>query len=172
MDQHPDELLTVDQVALELSIQPASVSKMIREGRLLGRKLDPAREKSPWQVSRWDLDRYRRSMENRAHSQRMQERKALGMVVAYGDFDEQMAASNNPPEIKARVRELVEKHALLEHLQREMFDDPTLRARFDALDDEARIEAEAQELARWFRREDRIRRRALEILDEDEDADR
>jgi hypothetical protein len=51
-----------------------------------------------------------------------------------------------------------------------MYADPATRQRFEQLDEDARFEEEAQALARRIRRAERLRDRALEILDEDDDA--
>jgi|SRR5829696_4156495 len=57
--------------------------------------------------------------------------------------------------------------------EREMYADPSVRQHLERLDDEERFQAEARELARRIRRAERLRERALEILDEeDEDQPR
>jgi excisionase family DNA binding protein len=167
-DEHNgDELLSVEEAAEQLGVLPGTVSKMLREGRLRGRKQDPAREKSPWRVSRAELRRY---VARRDHKARMQRFYEAGGVVGYSsDFLDRLEASPNPPEVKEQVRALFDKRELLDRAQRELYADEDALERLAELDEEARFEAEARELARRVRRAERLLDRALKILQEEDE---
>ena len=141
------------------------VRRQIKAGRLHSERAGGTTT-APYMLHEGDVDRL---AEREAHK-----RRTRGMIVGFGDFAENVEASEATPETKAAILAVHDKHELFDRVERDMYegpDAPALRQKFEGLDEEARFEAEARELAARVRRVERLRERALEILeDEDEDA--
>ena len=73
------------------------------------------------------------------------------------------------PTLAEHVRATIARHDLFDRVERDMYADPCVRQRFEALDEEQRFEEEARELARRIRRAERLRDRAIEILEEEDE---
>ena len=166
-------IITVAEAADRLKVHPETVRRRIRAGELEHVRAGAGR--------RGALGLYASEVDHvakvEAHEQRMRE---SGVIVGRGDeFLKQLDASPNSSAVKADVRAAVEERDLFDRVARELHDDhPFARERLAQLDEQAREEAEAQEVARRMRdeltrrrRAERIYNRALEILAEDDDGE-
>lgn len=152
--------LTVRETAERLGRSEETVRRMIRACKLPASRSGEG-PRAAWLINASALER---QLEVQATEQRVRDR---GIVTGYGDFIEQVEARYGAP-LADTLREVRERHELLERLATELHADPDVAERFEQLDDEERIERAAQELARRVRREERIRERAREILEEDD----
>jgi excisionase family DNA binding protein len=164
MEQHAT-LLTVPEAAARLRQNEQTVRRRLREGSLPGVRVSEG-ARSAWRIPALALEHM---LEVDAHHKRMQRQREAGQVVGRGEeFLEQLEASPNSPEVKQAVREIHDRRNLFDRVERDMYADPAIRQRFESLDEEARFEEEARELARRIHRAERLRDRALEILDEED----
>lgn len=116
---------------------------------------------SPWYFDRREVEQL---AEDRDHERRTRE-----SVVGYGDFDQQVEVRHGRPAME-QLRKIRERHELLQRVADEVRGDADLRRAFETLDDDEIIERAAHEIAGRVRREERIRRRAAEILAADDHA--
>lgn len=157
-------VLSVDEVARRTGEHPETIRRKIRAHEIFAVKVGEG-PRAPWGVTEPDVDRY---IASRDHARRMRE---SGVIVGRGDeFRERVAASDHPPATKSALLVAVDRRELFDRAEREMHADPTVRRRFEQLDADARLEAEARELAARIRHAEQVRRRALAIL-EDETED-
>jgi Helix-turn-helix domain len=181
--------LTVRETAARLNRSEEMVRRMIRAGELPASRLSAA-AKAPWMIDADELER-----QLKVHAERTAVRMRLdragvtvgrsvdsppqggGVVIGRGeDFYAEIeraypgvkVGGPEGPPLADYLRQRDSRAELFDRIEREMYADPAVRQRFEKLDEEARFEEEARELARRIRRAERLRERALEILDEDE----
>lgn len=165
--EQPSDWVAAPEAAAELGVTEGYFAKLCREGRFLSsRKEDPAREKSPWLVTRVELAR---RIEIRDHKRRVRE---SGIVAAYDDdeFDAKVEQRHGRATME-QVRAIRERGELLAQMAREVRADADLHREFEQLDEDQAIEATARAIAGRVRREERIQRRAAQILAADDDDD-
>jgi excisionase family DNA binding protein len=184
-DDQKKEWLTVRETAERLNLSEESVRRMIRTFQLPASRASGG-ARAPWVINAAALER---QLEVDAHRRRVHEagivvgrvQEAGGnAVVGRGDdFAEELeqrypdvrVGSPDGPTLAEYARATAARHELFDRIEREMAADPSVRQQLERLDEAERFEAEAQELARRVRRAERLRDRALEILDEDDQDD-
>jgi excisionase family DNA binding protein len=171
MPENDAQWLTVRETAERLGQSEATIRRMIRAHELPASRQGRG-SRAPWMVNAAALER-RRQIE--AHRKRMRE---SGVVVGYSDeggpADEAFPAEidlRHGADTAANVRAVMDRRRLFERVEREMYADSGVRHRLERLDEAQRFEEEARELAARIRRVERLRDRALEILDEEADAE-
>jgi excisionase family DNA binding protein len=163
--------LTVSQVAEAMDTSTETVRRLIKAGKLPAARAG-ALPRSPWLINVPAWERQKRRDEIRArHLQRM-----AGVVVGYSDgggpadeaFVEDVERKHGPDTAES-VKRVMDRGGLFDRLEREMAADPSVQEQLERLNEVDREEAEAQELARRTRRAERIRKRAEEILEDDDE---
>ncbi len=120
--------------------------------------------RAPWLIDADEYERQRRQDDEEA----ARRERLRGVVVAYGDdeFDARMEQEHGRAAME-QLRKIRERHELMQQIAEEVRGDAELRRQFEKLDDDEIIERTAHEIAGRVRREERIRRRAAQILDDD-----
>ena len=167
MSESP-EWLTVRQTAERLSLSEETVRRMIRNYELPASREHPG-ARAPWLINALVLER---RLEADARRKRLE-----GMGGGYGPAGTEAAVAaagefngwtpEQHAEALERLHERARQQELLDRVQREMSTD--LRRQFEELDEDIAIERTAQEIARRVRREERVRKRAAQILAADDD---
>lgn len=161
------ELLGLQETADITGLTVDSVRRHCRSGRLPGVKVAAGTPKPQWRIVKSALER---RMHVEAHKARVRE---AGIVVGYerdnDAFDRQMEEVHGRDAME-QIRAIRQRQEDVRAAARAVSDDPDLRRAFEKLDEDERIERAAQEIAGRVRREERIRRRAAQILAAD-DAD-
>jgi hypothetical protein len=165
--------LTVADVAEMLGTSTETIRRMIKAGEL------PASRASNAPRAAWLIDAVEFQRQREADAERAAIRQRLGGVVTgRGDeFVENLeqaypgvtVGSPEGPTLAEHVRATIARHDLFDRIERDMYADPAIRERFETLDDAERFEEEARELARRIRRAERLRDRAIEILEEEDE---
>ena len=174
MEHSPDsQWLTVADVAAILGTSTETIRRMIKAGELPASRASNA-PRAAWLIHAAEFERQRE-----ADAERAAIRQRLGGVVTgRGDeFVEKLEQQypdltvGNPegPTLAEHARATSARHDLFERLESEMAADPGLRQRLENLDEEQRFEEEARELAHRIRRAERLRDRAIEILEEEDE---
>jgi hypothetical protein len=174
MTHDPIRWLTVGDVAAILGTSTETVRRKIKAGELPASRASDAPHAS-WLIDAAEWERQREAdIERAAIRQRLS-----GAVTGYGDeffeklkerYPDVTVGSPDGPTLAEHARATIARHDLFERVERDMYADPGVRQQLERLDDAERFEEEARELARRVRRAERLRERALEIL-EDEDDD-
>ena len=175
MSPSPDltkKWLTVRETAEILGTSEEMVRRKIRAYELPASRLNYA-PRSPWMINAAALQR---RLEIDAHGKRVYD---IGIVVGHSidEFAEKLeqrhpdvrVGSPDGPTLAEHARATAARHELFTQIERE--EGAEIRKRFEQLDEEQRFEEEAREYARRIRRAERLRDRALEILDEDDQDD-
>jgi excisionase family DNA binding protein len=174
MAHDPSKWLTVAEVAAVLGVSTETVRGKIKAGEL------PASRASNAPRAAWLIDAAEFERQREAEAERAAVRQRLGGVVSsYGDdeFIEKLKArypdatvdSPHGPTLAEDLRARIDRRDLFERVEADMYADPGLRQQLEQLDDAERFEEEARELARRIRRAEKLRDRAIEILEEDDD---
>jgi hypothetical protein len=163
--------LTVGEVAEILDVSTQTVRNMIAAHELPAQRASSAK-KAAWMIDAEEFERQRAAdVERAAIRQRL-----VGVVTGSGEeFVEKLAqrypdvtvGSPDGPSLAEYVRTRSAELDLFERLQSEMRADPDVQSRLRELDEADRIEAEAQELARLYRRDRAVHDRFREIIEED-----
>lgn len=176
MSTSPDrsEWLTVSEVAEIEGVSTETVRRGISAGKYPASRASDAPH-APWLINAATYERRRKADAERA----ARRERLAGMGGGYGPAGRKAAVEAaarhsglTEDEAAAELRRLNERdrrEELLAHAERELRADPATRQRLEQLDDDARIEAEARELAARVRRAERIQKRAREILEEEGD---
>lgn len=165
------EWLTVSQVAETLGTSTETVRRMIKAGKLPASRAS-ALPRAPWLINGPAWEQQKRDDEIRARTRERMAGVVVGRSDEGGPADEAFIAEVgrlHGPDTAMNLRQVMDRHHLFDYLEREMREDPAVRQRLETLDDDERIEAAAQELARRVREHERIQRRAQEILDEEDE---
>jgi excisionase family DNA binding protein len=175
MPNERSEWLTVSEVAAMLGTSTETIRRMIKAGELPASRASNAK-RAAWLINAAAFERQRT-----ADAERAAVRQRLGgVVVGRGEeFTERLGkaypgvtvGSPQGPSLADHARAIAARHDLFDRVEREMAADPSIRQQLEQLEEEERFEAEAQELARRVRRAERLRDRALEILEEDDQDD-
>jgi hypothetical protein len=106
-----------------------------------------------------------REAEERERRERM-----LGVVGGYGDDEllQRMQATHGQ-EATEQLAQVLQRHTVLAQLDAVLRDKPDLARAFAEADDEVAVERAAQALAERVRWSERVRRRANEILDDEDE---
>jgi excisionase family DNA binding protein len=153
---------TVPEAAKLLDLHPESVRRLIRSGHLYAER-STSGKRSAFAIDRAQLERF---AEQRAAGRRIDR---AGVVASYDprEFADEVERKHGKPvadELRARMARLDALDQLITTI-----DSTGLDSEFEQLDHEQHIEQRAQELAAQVRKRERIRNRALELLDEDAD---
>jgi hypothetical protein len=169
MEMAPElKWLTVAEVAAILDVTPETVRQKIKAGEFPAVRRASNAPHAAFLIDAAEWERQRaRDVELAAARKRLGGR---GVVTGYdaAEVVEQVREIHGP-ETADSLRATINRHELFERLQAEMADDPEFQRRLEELDEDERIEHAAQELAARARIADRVRKRAQEILDEDDD---
>jgi hypothetical protein len=169
-DREHNEWLTVRETAKRLNTSEEMVRRKIRAFELPASRLTDA-ARAPWMIDARALEQ-----QLQADAQLAEHRESMaGVVVGRSDeggpLDEAFRAEverlHGKP-VAAGLKQVMDRSDLFARVERDMYADPSLRMRFEQLDEEQRFEEEARELARRVRRAERLRDRALEILEEED----
>ena len=170
MTKPSSEWLTVSEVAEIEGVSTETVRRGIKAYKYPASRASDA-PRAPWLINAAAYERRRKADAERAATRERlagmgggfgpEGRKAaVDAAAAHNEWtDEQRDAED------ARLKQRDKHEALLAHAEREMYADPAVRQRLEQLDADERIEAEARELAARIRRAERIRERALDILE-------
>jgi hypothetical protein len=174
MAHDPNKWLTVAEVAEILGTSTETVRRKIKALELPASRASDA-PRAPWLIDAPEFERQRKADAERAAARR----RLKGVVTAYGDdefieklkqqYPDHRVSSPDGPTLAEHAQATIARHNLFERIERDMYADPEIRERLKALDEEQRFEEEARELARRIRRAEKLRDRACEILDEEDD---
>jgi hypothetical protein len=166
--------LTVGQVAQILGVSTETVRNKIKRGELPATTRASNARRAAWLIDAAEFERQRAAdVELAAVRQRLG-----GVVTSYGEQFFENVEQQHPgvtvdipgaPTLAEHLRGRSAEHDLFERLQAEMATNIGFRQSLDELDEADRIEAEAQELARLYRRDRAVHDRFREILDEEGD---
>jgi len=139
------------------------VRRRITAGRLFAVKAGGAAT-APWMIPEADVARL---AETESHKRRV---RRAGIVAGYGDdeFDAKVEQRHGRATME-QVRAIRERGELLAEMAREVRADADLHREFEKLDEDQAIEATAHAIAGRVRREERVQRRAAQILADDDD---
>lgn len=155
--------LTVSEVAEIEGVSTETIRRGIKAFKYPASRASAA-PGAPWLIN---AAAYERRRESEARKRRLRERR---VVTAYADdeFDANVESVHGATGLE-QVRQMRQRHEDLREAQRAVSNDPDLRRAFEQLDEDERIERAAQEIANRVRRDERIRQRAAQILEADDD---
>jgi excisionase family DNA binding protein len=159
----PKLFYDVDGAAERLGLHRETIKRRVASGEL------PADRRGPGRTAALLL--HKRSIDHlaevQAHERRVRE---AGIVAGYGDaeFDEAVQQRHGRATME-QVRAIRERGELLAQMAREVRADADLHREFEQLDEDQAIEATARAIAGRVRREERVQRRAAQILADGDD---
>lgn len=158
-------ILLVPEIARRTGEHEETIRRKLRDGEIWGDKVAGG----AWGATEQAVKHY---IDVRDHERRM---RKSGIVVGYGEgeeFDAEFAARVEKVHGRATadsLRKVQARHRLFEQIADEVRGDADLKRAFEKLDDDEVIERTAHEIAGRVRREERIRRRAAQILAADDE---
>lgn len=159
--------LTVRETAARLGKHEEAVRTMIREGKLRASRASTG-ARAPWLIDAAELERQiAMDAEVAAARERLD---TAGVVLGRGEEFLEKVGLRHGPAVAEELRTLSAHHDARYEAARALDDaGAELQEQFDALDDDEAIEQAARRRATWVRREERIRQRTLELLDEEDE---
>jgi excisionase family DNA binding protein len=166
-------LLTIAETAARLGQSEATVRRRIAARELPAVRVGGGTHRTRMRVLADELERQLQVDAELAATRKRLAGVVRGRSDEGGPVDEAFRADverlHGKPTAEG-LKTVMDRNDLFNRVEREMADDPGLRQQLERLDDEAeRFEHEARELARRIRWAEGLRKRAEEILEEEED---